>query len=104
MAAHLHIDNAKSDNSELSIWKTEEYRFIRVPQPPYLPDLAPSDFFWFGYLKLHLESKTFFDENNLKKDVRRILTEILVHLLHSVINEWARGLERCIELAEEYVS
>jgi hypothetical protein len=35
----------------------EELCFILVPQPPYPPDLAPCDFFLFGYLKQHLEGK-----------------------------------------------
>jgi hypothetical protein len=48
-AAHLHIDNAKPHNSRLSLQKIEEYGFIRVPQPSYLPDPAPCDFFLFGY-------------------------------------------------------
>jgi hypothetical protein len=42
-AAHLHTDNAKSHNSQLSLQKIEEYGFIRVPQPPYSPDLALCD-------------------------------------------------------------
>jgi histone-lysine N-methyltransferase SETMAR len=50
-AAHPHIDNGKPHNSGMSLQKIEEYEFIRVPQPPYSPDLAPCDFFLFGYVK-----------------------------------------------------
>jgi hypothetical protein len=60
-ATRLHIDNAKPHNSRLSLQKIEEYGFIRMPQPPYSPDLAPCDFFLFGYLKSQLEGKAFFD-------------------------------------------
>jgi hypothetical protein len=67
-AAHLHIDNAKPHNSRLSLQKIED-GFIRVPQPPHSPDLAPCNFFLFGYLKSQLEGKTFFDENSLKTEV-----------------------------------
>jgi hypothetical protein len=86
-AAHLHIDNAKPHNSRVSIRKTEEYRFIRVPQLPYSPDLAPCDFFFFGYLKSQLEGETFLDKDNVKKEIRQILTEIPVNLFHSVMDE-----------------
>jgi hypothetical protein len=48
-AACSHIDHTKSHNSRLSFQKIEEYGFIRVPQPPYSLDLAPCDFFLFGY-------------------------------------------------------
>jgi hypothetical protein len=34
IAANLQIDNGKPHNARLSIRKTEEYGFIRVPQPP----------------------------------------------------------------------
>jgi histone-lysine N-methyltransferase SETMAR len=49
-AAHLHVDNAKPYTSKMSIEKIEELGFILVPQPPHSPDLAPCDFFLFGYL------------------------------------------------------
>jgi hypothetical protein len=60
-AAHQHTDNAKPHNSRLSLQKIEEYGFIRVPQPLNSPDLATCDFFLFGYLKLQLDGKIFFD-------------------------------------------
>jgi hypothetical protein len=42
--AHVHIDNAKPHNSRLSFQKIEGYGFIRVPQPPYSPDLVTSSY------------------------------------------------------------
>jgi histone-lysine N-methyltransferase SETMAR len=56
--AHLHVDNAKPHTSRMSIEKIEELGFITVPQPLYSPDLAPCDFFLFGYLKQYLERKS----------------------------------------------
>jgi histone-lysine N-methyltransferase SETMAR len=50
-ALHFHIDNAKPHTSKMSIEKIEELGFILVPQPLYSPDLAPCNFFLFGYLK-----------------------------------------------------
>jgi histone-lysine N-methyltransferase SETMAR len=87
-AARLHSDNGKPHNSRLSIEKMEEYGFIRVPQTPYSPDLAPCDFFMFGCLQFQLEAKTFFDEDSVTEEVRRILMEIPVNLLHPVMDEW----------------
>jgi hypothetical protein len=86
-AAHAHTDNAKPQNSQLSLQKIEEYGFVRVPQPLNSPDLAPCDFFLFGYLKLQLEGKIFFDENSLKTEVERILREIPITLLCSVMKD-----------------
>jgi hypothetical protein len=103
-AAHLHLDNAKPHNSQLSLQKIEEYGFIRVPQPPDSPDLAPCDFFFFGYLKLQLEGKTFFDENSLKTEVERILREIPVAMLCSVMEDWVHRLNQYIESGGDSVS
>jgi histone-lysine N-methyltransferase SETMAR len=66
-AAHLHLDNAKPHDARLSIEKMDEYGFIRVPQPPYSPDLAPCNFLLFGYLMFQLQGKTFFDEDSVKE-------------------------------------
>jgi histone-lysine N-methyltransferase SETMAR len=62
-AAHLHVDKSKPQASKMSIEKIDELGFILVPQPPYSPDLAPCDFFLFGYLKQHLEGKHFTKED-----------------------------------------
>jgi hypothetical protein len=103
-AAHLHIDNAKPYNSRLFLQKIEEYGFIRVPQPPYSPDLALCDFVFFGYLKSQLEGKTLFNENRLKTGVEQILREIPITLLCSVMEDWVHRLNQCIELAGDYIS
>jgi hypothetical protein len=50
-AAHPHTDNPKPHSYRLSLQKIEEYGCIRVPQLPYSHDLAPCNFFLFGYLK-----------------------------------------------------
>jgi hypothetical protein len=104
IAAHLHIDNAKPNNSRLSLRKIEEYGFIRVPQPLYSPDLASCDFFLSGYFKSQLEGKTFFDENSLKTEAERILREISITLLCFVMEDWVHRLNQCIESAGNYVS
>jgi hypothetical protein len=103
-AANLHINNAKPHNSRLSLQKIEEYGFIRVPQPPHSPSLAPCGFLSFGYLKSQLEGKTFFDENSLKPEVEQLLREIPITLLCSGMEDWVHRLNQCIESAEDSVS
>jgi hypothetical protein len=77
---------------------------MRVPQPLNSPDLAPCDFFLFGNLKSQSEGKTFFDENNLKTEVERILRKIPITLLCFVMEDWIHRLNQCIESAGDYVS
>jgi histone-lysine N-methyltransferase SETMAR len=74
-AAHLHIDNGKPYTSRMPIEKIEELDFILVPQPPYSPDIAPCDYFLFGYLKQHFEGNHLTRENQVVATVREVLTK-----------------------------
>lgn len=48
--------------------------------PPYSPDLAPSDFFLFGYLRKLLESEEFNDKNEIFDRINEILNEFQIIL------------------------
>jgi histone-lysine N-methyltransferase SETMAR len=87
-AAHLHVDNAKPHTSKMSIEKSEELDFILVPQPPYSPDLAPCDFFLFGYLKQQLEQKHFTREDQVIAAVREVFDKISLQTFHNVMDDW----------------
>jgi histone-lysine N-methyltransferase SETMAR len=101
-AAHLHVDNAKPHTSKISIEKIEELGFILVPQPPYSPNLAPCDFFLFGYLKQHLEGKHFTREDQMIAAVRDVFDKIRLQTLQNVMDDWQSRLRRCIPLGREY--
>jgi hypothetical protein len=47
----LDLDNARPHTSQDSVEYIDRHRLVRVPHPPSSPDLAPSDFYLFGYLK-----------------------------------------------------
>jgi hypothetical protein len=102
-AAHLHVDNAKPHISKMSIQKIEELGFILVPQPLYSPDLAPCDFFLFGYLKQHLEGKHFTREGHVITAVREAFEKIPLQTFQNVMEDWQYRLRRCIQLGGEYV-
>ncbi|GFU76535.1 histone-lysine N-methyltransferase SETMAR [Trichonephila clavipes] len=55
----LYQDNAPSHASAVAMAKIHELRFKLLDHPPYLPDLAPSDFFLFSQLKLALGGQRF---------------------------------------------
>jgi transcriptional regulator with AAA-type ATPase domain len=48
----------------------------RPPHPPYSPDLAPSDFYLFGYVKGCFAGHSFESEDALFEAVRGILDGI----------------------------
>ena len=53
----LHLDNAKVHNSKLTSGKYDILGFKRAPHPAYSPDIAPSDFYLFGFLEEKLKEK-----------------------------------------------
>jgi hypothetical protein len=53
----VHMDNARPYMSKRNLGRIEELRFKRVTHPPFGPEIAPSDFFLFGWLKGELSSR-----------------------------------------------
>jgi len=49
----LPLDNSRIHNSKVT------YGFKRAPYPDYSPNIAPSDFFLFGYMKEKLKGCSF---------------------------------------------
>jgi hypothetical protein len=69
----LHLDNCRVHNSKQSSEKIVASVFKRTPHPPYSPDVAPSDFFLFGYVMHELEGKHYTSEDELYEDIVGIL-------------------------------
>jgi hypothetical protein len=51
----VHADRARPHTAGSRGRYIEAYGMVRAPHPPYSPDLAPSDFFIFGYFKIMLQ-------------------------------------------------
>ena len=89
---YLHCDNCRVHRSFGTTVYCSKNGFDRVPHPTYSPDLAPSDFFLFGYTKDKLQGKDIADEKELEVEIRNIVEMIPKKLLTAVFNEW---IERC---------
>jgi hypothetical protein len=85
----------------MSIEKIEELDFILVLQPLYSPELAPCDFFLFGYLKQHLERKHFAREDQVIAAVREVFDKISLQTFQNVMDDWQSRLRRFIQLRGE---
>ena len=72
----LHLDNCRVHNSVESLKETESAGFKRTPHPPYSPDIAPSDFFLFGYTKHKLKGHSFSDWRELFEKICEIIYAI----------------------------
>jgi hypothetical protein len=75
----------------------------RAPHPPYSPDLAPSDFYLFGYIKQLLLGCEFADRDSLLQGVRDILGGIEKATLEGVFCNWIERLHQSIAIGGEYV-
>ena len=72
----LHWDNARPHFSKLTRAAIDGLGLSVLPHPPYSPDLAPSDFFLFGYLKEKLKGKHFPDGVGLLESIVEEITKI----------------------------
>jgi hypothetical protein len=87
----------------MSSEKIEELGFILVPQLPDSPDLAPCDFFPFGYVKRHLEGKHFTREDQVITAVIEVFDKIPLQTFQNVKDDWQYRLRRYIRLEGEYL-
>ncbi|KAA6367813.1 MAG: hypothetical protein EZS28_036661 [Streblomastix strix] len=71
--------------------------FSKLRQPAYSPDLAPSDFFLFGYLNGALKGNTFESAVEALAVTQNILSKIDSRTLRNVFNNWLIRLRYAIE-------
>jgi transposase len=69
----LHFDNASPHRSRATQAFLQENDLDILPAPAYSPDLAPSDFFLFGYLKGELKGKVFLNAESLKAEIDKLV-------------------------------
>jgi hypothetical protein len=83
----LQIGIAPPHHSALSLHKTEELGFTKLPQPSYSLDIAPCDFFLFEYLKKKLQAMNFRCRYGVISVVIAILNEIPVRALSGMFDQ-----------------
>jgi hypothetical protein len=84
--------------------KLDVSRFKRKPQPPYSPDVAPSDFFLFGWLKTQLKWREYNEEDRLYEVVDEILTGLSIKMIETVFVDWMNQLQCLIDKNGDYFS
>jgi hypothetical protein len=74
----------------------------RVPHPVYSPNLAPNDFFLFGFIKMKLTEYTISECESLKDAVGTSFTEIGTEILRIMFESWIKHLKWVIKHIGEY--
>jgi hypothetical protein len=63
----------------------------RAPRPTYSPDLAPSDFYIFGYVKHKLQGHEFTEGAGPVSAISEMLNQIPTNTLVDAFNEWMKS-------------
>ena len=92
----LHWDNAKPHKSNVTSKKIIDLGITELPQPAYSPDIAPSDFFLFGYLKEKLKHWKIESRVGLIEAILTEMNKIDQMMLDRVFFEWLSRLEKVV--------
>jgi len=98
----LH-DNAPAHTSAVATSAAAECDYELLLHPPYSPDLAPSNLFWFPVLKEHLSGTHFSSDNDVI-----VYVEVFIHRQDELfyktgIQKPQKRWNKCIEVGRDYV-
>jgi hypothetical protein len=88
----IHADNSRCHTAKVVLDCASHKRIRFAPHPPYSPDVAPSDFFLFGYLKPELSGCFFRSTEELLAEIYRLVEAIPSETFSRVFDEW---IQRC---------
>ncbi|XP_033229927.1 histone-lysine N-methyltransferase SETMAR-like, partial [Belonocnema kinseyi] len=91
------------DQKRIPQAKLHEISFELVPQPPYSPDLAPSDYYLFPNLKRCLTGKRFYSNEELIAETEAYFGDLPIEYFSDGIKKLENRWTRCIDLKGEYV-
>jgi transposase len=89
----VYADNAWDHTAQKYRTFCEENGLRLAPHPPSSSDLAPSDFFLFGYVKKHLKGMVFPSYEESLDVISEVVTGIELEILTAVFEHWIERLE-----------
>src|SRR5215510_13453377 len=98
----LHHDSAPSHTSLAVGEVLAKFNVATLPQTPYSPDLAPSDFFLFPRIKRDLKGKRFDTIPALQAASTRSLDSLPCEEFHGAYEQWKKRWQRCVDAQGSY--
>jgi len=99
----LYFANARVHSSR----KVQEYmhshNMKKAAQTPYSPDIAPADFFLFGYVKDKLKGFFFKTVDELFEEITSIINKIPKELIKKVFQDWIERCQHVIDMKGNYI-
>jgi len=96
----FHHDNARPHVHSSVKTYLKEQNFIIMEHPPYSPDLAPSDFWLFDYIKKRLTTQP--NAESLIKQISEIVNSIPKDEYNKTFIKWKERMELCIKNQGNY--
>jgi hypothetical protein len=98
----VHLDNCHFHFSKHSQNFFDYNSLPRLSQPPYLPDLAPSDFWIFDHVQSALNGFKFEGSDELLQGIHDFLNEVQGSELMMVFQHWIERARWIIEHDGDY--
>jgi transposase len=92
---HLHADNARPHTAKKVAEFLAGNGMRRVLHRPYSPDLAPCDFYLFGYIKGRFAGASFEEPGQFLQAIDAIFQSIEKGTLKRVFQKWMDRLAQC---------
>jgi transposase len=100
----IHAHNARTNTANMVSDFCEENEITVARHPPYSPDLAPSDFYFFGFLKDRLKGSVCDESDELRGAIAAFLEDVERNSLERVFRHWMKKPQDCISGNGEYTS
>jgi len=91
----LHHDNATDHAALLTRRFLTDNNMTVVPQPPYSPDLAPSNFFLFPKLKMKFKGRRFHTLEEIPAESQSVLNTLQENDFQECFKNWQRRWDLC---------
>ena len=99
---HFNQDNAPVHNSILFTDYLTKMGINTVPQPPYLPDLAPCNFWLFPKLKENLRGCRYLTIEEMKEAVTKVIETLTQEDFHGAFQLLLERYNKCIAAGGDY--
>jgi hypothetical protein len=99
----LHMGNSPGHKSPIVTEQIDSLCLALAPHPQHSPDLAPLDFFIFGYLKEKMIRIDFESPQGLIDWIQLTFEAIPRHVLESVFESWLRRIQDCLKSKGSYI-
>jgi transposase len=99
----FHWDNAPIHTTRMTVAKIRELGMSQVHDPSYSPDIAPSDYFLFAYLKQRLQGSSYDSSDELFSAITNLMENLEKLLLRRVVDEWISRFHLVVQSGGEYI-